>query len=383
MGVSPELPEDGSVSDLTVIGDQLFLISEDGRVFRTDDRGTTWHATTTLPSFAFVEMLAAVGDDLVADTSKGILLSADSGESWTALDSDPLRQVVLAFSKVGTYLFAGTREAGIFVHERGGGGWEPGSGGLPRESNWLGSGFASAGGNLFVRTSDGVYKSADLGRSWNPDHSLKTDGPHVNSLAVMGENALISALNGVFRSTDDGETWEPMHPQLATWSGVENLGFVGSTLVADAPKYGIYFSTQDGEDWERMDDEFGSEVPAELDGMTALAFFGKTVFARKNEGPGLYVSSDGGTHWSRADAGIPETTELTSISMYWRDLHARSANEHFVSTDGGTSWVSIGSGPPDGTMIWDYSISDTRVFARSAEGEVWRRPRLGSSHTER
>jgi len=385
--VSNGLPEDGRASNLTVIGDQLFLISSDGRVFKTGDRGATWRATAALPSFVHPDMLAAVGGDLLADTSEGIFLSADGGDRWTALDSGPLWQVARAFSKAGPNLIAGTGSAGVFVHKAGSETWGPSSEGLPRYSNWPGEGFVWAGKYLFVGTSDGVYRSVDFGRTWNPDTSLKADGPYVLSLAVVGDDVLMGTTSSTFKSTDDGETWEPMQPELTYWTGIENLRLVGSTLFADVDKCGTFFLTRDGDDWIRMgdddDDEDVGEPPSNLDGMTALAVFGDTVFARRTDRPGLFVSAESGNGWTTADTGLPAPIEVISISMYWKDLHARTVDEHFISTDGGKSWVGIGSGPPDGTIIWDYSISETHVFARSGDGEVWRRTRVGSHQPER
>ena len=205
---------------------------------------------------------------------------------------------------------------------------------------------------------------------------MKTDGPSVSSLLVVDNSMLLGTRFGIYRTIDDGETWEPMRPDLETWEGIENLRIVGSTLMTDLCKSGTYFLTPDGDDWQSAEYESDGKVATESEDMTTLAVFGDTVFARKNDHPGLYMSSDGGESWLRADAGIPDEVELTSVSIYWRDLHAHSEDEDFVSIDGGKSWFSIGSGPPEGTMIWDYSISSTHVFARSVDGEVWRRLRI-------
>ena len=117
----------------------LLVASESGGLFRSSDRGTTWHHVDSLPEFstaavAFVPanpniIIASTAEDFRVSNGGGIWRSTDGGSSWTQMPSPPTPP---GAGRVAAYEIS----------------------------------IAGDSGNIYVATEYGVSYSADSGATW-------------------------------------------------------------------------------------------------------------------------------------------------------------------------------------------------------------------------
>ena len=127
----------------------------------------------------------------------------------------------------------------------------------------------AAGRSLFLGAHTGLFRSEDLGRSWQKvTLSMKHLHLDVMAIAPHPSDPLIIYVGtheaGVFRSTDGGSTWAEVNTALG------GLDVHGLALDPNAPSKlhaavrekgeGIYRTTDGGGKWVRVDDGPGGEV---------------------------------------------------------------------------------------------------------------------------
>ena len=215
------------------------------------------------------------------------------------------------------FLLVATTE-GLVVYRRRAGDWEQATRTLSERRVES----VSAHGRIIVAgTTDGVFRSEDLGQSW----SISSEGliqPHVR--------------------------WLAHHPD---YSGV---------VLAGTEPAAIYLSWDDGQNWEErpevaeLRDEHGWYLPysPEAGCVRGFAFHGQRAYAAVEQG-GLLRSDDGGVTWQLAEGsnGEPRTPptgfvhpDVHSVAVHPRspDLVLAPTGGGFYRTeDGGTSWTQL------------------------------------------
>lgn len=201
---------------------------------------------------------------------------------------------------------------------------------------WVGTG-ENVGGR-HVGYGDGIYHSADGGKSWK-NMGLKSS-EHISKIVINPKNSQVMWVaaqgplwsaggeRGVYKSTDGGKTWK------------KTLGegdWVGATdLVIDPRNADVLYAAT----WQRQ----------------------RTVAGYMGGGPGtaIYKSIDGGENWTKLSNGIP-SSNLGKIGLaispqqpdvvYAAIELDRRKGGVFKSIDQGASWnkmsdaVSGGTGP--------------------------------------
>lgn len=262
------------------------------------------------------------GETVLAGTQYGIYRSTDGGDLWEHSYSDTPSGTVISFAANGNVYFAGT-------------------------------------------TLEGVFRSADLGRSWNPINNGLTD-LHVRALEVSPDRRLLYAgtSEGVFRSTDNGTTWKPSS------EGLTNLGVRcllikgdGQTMYAGTDK-GLFRSTNKGDFWVRVDGGVTNYVEA-------LAYTGNIIIAVTLEG--VFRSTNGGDWWTQSTMGLP-TTNAYDVAVVGATIFIGTPEGVFTSKDGGARWSEVSSGLPDAPVFRVFAIGSTEdgmLFA-GTDGGVYR-----------
>lgn len=191
--------------------------------------------------------------------------------------------------------------------------------------------FGSVGG--------GVWKTTDAGVTWKPIMDSQPVGS-IGAIAVAPSNSdviyvgsgeadmrsQISYGNGMYKSADAGKTW--------THIGLEDTRQIGRVIVDPKDpnivyvaalghaygankQRGVFKSTDGGQNWQSIlfkDDDTGAIDLAfdPQDSQTIYAAMWQTrrppwnVYPASNgPGSGLYKSTDGGAHWSQLTNGLP------------------------------------------------------------------------------
>lgn len=271
-----------------------------------------------------------------------------------------------------------TLEGGVMISaERDGeGGWSPRNRGLPPTIS-LRCLTAAPSGDLFLGSTDGIYRSLDGGVTWK----LVRRGLQQSEILTLAADPFGSlyagtAAGGVYRSTDRGEIWELANgtgviPPRGRWirergpqAGPLPATTVRSLVVAGWDERSVLFAGTDsgvfrsgdaGRSWLPVNRGLPGTDPDS--GVTSLvvdslALGAETGLLFAGTARGVFKSTNGGRRWHSVNRGIPETDPFTTLSntevhcvAAYRDrrrkadhLLAGTAVGLFRSLDGGEHW---------------------------------------------
>jgi len=284
-------------------------------------------------------------------------------------------------------LYAGAAGGGVWRSTNAGAAWTPVFDGEtaqsigaitidPNDKNvvWVGTGEAWPRNDVIP--GDGVYRSADGGKTWSHLGLEGTsqiarvlidprDTRHV-LVAALGDPFRDNEDRGVFRTTDGGRTWtktlyagpgvgacdlamDPKNPDVL-YAGMWRFRRTAWSLTSGGDDDGIYKSTDAGATWKRVT---GSGLPSGTTGRIAIAIApsdSRRIYA--------IVESKEGLLWRSDDAGA--TWNLTSTNTliderpfyYTRVVVDPHDADHLFSvsvllaesTNGGRTWHVSGRG---------------------------------------
>jgi len=248
---------------------------------------------------------------------------------------------------------------------------------------YVGMGECCIRGN--VSHGDGVYKSADGGKTWV--HLGLSDTRHIARIRIHPANpdvVYVAALGhafgpneerGIFRSTDGGKTWErilyrgpdagaidlimdPTNPRIlyaAFWEARRTFW----NLTSGGPGSGIFKSTDGGNTWVELTNNPG--LPTGLKGRIGLAISAarpERVWAIVEAVDGaVFRSDDGGATWER----LSEQGDLRRRAWYYQHIVADPQDPETVyvlnielwkSVDGGRTFNTMASPHGDHHDLW-------------------------------
>jgi len=320
-----------------------------------------------------------------ATASGGVWRSLDGGATWKSVfDDQPV-------SSIGSIAIAPS----------------------DRNSIYVGSGEANIRGN--VAAGNGIYKSADGGKTWT--HVWTQEG-QIGAIAVHPANADVAfaavlghafapnAERGVYRTRDGGKTWQqvlkkddntgasdvaidPQTPSIV-FAGFWQARRLPWDLQSGGPGSGLYVSHDAGDTWKPIT---AHGLPDGIWGKVGVAVApsdGRRVYALiEAEKGGLFRSDDGGESWELVNAG----RALRQRAWYYSTLTVNPQNENDVwfpqvpmlhSIDGGKTvqYVKVPHG--DNHDVWMdprnpkriIVANDGGVHISTNGGETWSSPPL-------
>jgi photosystem II stability/assembly factor-like uncharacterized protein len=225
--------------------------------------------------------------------------------------------------------------------------------------------------------SGGVFKSVDGGNRWEPVFD-KQSAAAIGALAVSpSETSTVWAAtgeawvirdadvmgNGIYKSLDAGKTWTNM--------GLPQSGRIGRIIVHPSnpdivfacvlgrvtgpqQERGVYRTTDGGQHWERV--LFANENTG-CSGLSMDPHNPHTLVAGMwqvemhtwgefsgGPGSGIYISHDGGTHWSRVEEhGLPKSP-LGKIDVAIAPTNSKRIFALIQTKDQGSVWRSDDAG---------------------------------------
>ena len=254
-----------------------------------------------------------------------------------------------------------------------------------------------------VDTGDGIYRSADAGKTWSyaglrdahttTGLAIDPKNPDVVYAASMGHVFRSNAERGVFKTTDGGRTWkkilfvddgtgaidlvmDPTNPRIlyaAMWQAQR----VPWKLTSGGPGSGLYKTIDAGAHWSIISSHpgFARGVFGRI-GVAVAPSDPRTVYAivQAHDG-GVFRSSDGGATWHHVNAQM----KLRQRAFYYMSIfvdpknariaYAPEVDDVFKTTDGGTTWKPFfpPSGHGDYHILW-INPHDPKIMLEGDDG---------------
>lgn len=292
---------------------------------------------------AFLVDMIADGASLYALVSSGdIFMSADGGNTWEKAYSSPgdAQDQYVQLAKNGSNIWVRSYSS-IFQ-------WN--------DSSWSKrlSGYFAA----MSTYTDGVTLSNNQGVfRLHKDHdvieyiSTGFKNSSISTIAILGKTTFATAHSGVFRSTDLGSSWQSVLPNIQP----TDFASTGTHIFSFAGGQGLYRSSDDGITWQivptPLDDVWQDGTSIATHGSTLFLVHGKTFgehgTSRWVDG-GVLRSTDNGATWKYSNSGLPSTIEsyvpTHQILNHNGTLYIATVEGFFRSTTGGSSWMQTNQG---------------------------------------
>jgi len=312
-----------------------------------------------------------------------------------------------------TEYWMGTTGGGVFKTTNSGVSWAPATdryfGGTigaiaVAESNpdivYVGGGEFPIRGN--TSHGDGVYKTADGGRTWRYLGLVETR--HIGKIRVHPRNpdiVYVAALGqvwgpnperGVYKSTDGGATWrrvlfrndstgavdlsmDPNNPDVL-YAGLWQAHRRPWQLVSGGAGSGLFKSTDGGESWTEITRHPGLPRAGLVGnvGISVSPAQSSRVYAIiEHDSGGVFRSDDGGATWQKVNS----ERRLRQRAWYYTRIYAdtRDPNTVYVSnvqflksTDGGRTWTAIRTPHGDSHDLWIAPDNNQRMIEANDGG---------------
>lgn len=278
-------------------------------IFKSTDGGVTWQDISQgLPENLQADAFVEKDGELYVRTRNEVYHGRPNSlvPSWKK-EILPGEQSSIAPGKVGVFAF---NYDGQFLHKiKGTGLW------LPMYTSFQEKGvrtiFETERGTVFIGSDKGIFKSANIGKTWKQVHT----GGWVMKLVESNGVLLATSQGGILRSTDDGESW----------NYVISEGGVGIAV-------------------ERING-----------GFAAITYNTISEIRR------VRTSYDGGKTWQAIDGGLPSSLLVSSIQQIGEYLLCGHPDGIFRSSDKGKTWKLLL--PSLENQVFDLSVSGNVIYA--------------------
>jgi photosystem II stability/assembly factor-like uncharacterized protein len=345
------------------IANTVFAGTHDGKVYRSINGGQVW--TDVTPSFSnsdtFIYFITVIDNSVfIGGTgfgTMGLVRSDDWGLSWVQDNEGitaPFDLQAGGIAKIDSFLFVGMYSGGIYKRSINTTTWS-----LVSSSQMIINappvytstyylavlGMIAQGSTLFAQNAgSGLFRSSDLGATWQQVTSDAGGGGDRRGLALNGDTLYLGGDGAVQISTNNGYFWNTYHANVFGAARISSYAFIDSFVFAGHMNlgYGIRRSTDGGHFWIAKNSGLTTGPSRNINKLSKI---GSTLFA--GTAAGIYFSTDYGESWNLT--AFPE--------QYVSELHAHGntlfAFSNFLvsrSTDMGQTWTTV----TNGLDPWDW-----------------------------
>jgi photosystem II stability/assembly factor-like uncharacterized protein len=301
----------------------LYLAAFGSGVYRSEDGGRTWIASSTGLDDATVLSLAMdplSPQVLYAGTDSGAFVSRDGGRSWARLGLRGRNVRSLLVVPQGPTRLSAATDQGILGSGDQGQSWTPRTTGLTSRDIRILRLDPGSPRRLYAAGFGGVYRSEDGGRHWQARND-GLDDRRVRALAVDPRRPEIlyagTAGSGVYVTTDRGGRWEPRN------EGLRNPTVLSLLVTSDGQPFagtvgGVFRWGSDGTGWQLLGEDL---LTLTVTFVTADPHRAATLYA--GTGGLVFVSEDRGQQWRELAVSVAAATPSRAGSAPMRPAGAR------------------------------------------------------------
>lgn len=273
-------------------GDRLYPVATD-IIFQSNDNGETWQDISAgLPENEQPEGFFAGESDIYIRIQNEMYRSKSNlaipvWEKENVLDPEFnsitfSRSGAIAYNTKGNIYRRMSQDTWTPVYEN-------------FKNQWVRTIFESYDGTVFVGCDNGLYRSADNGRSWKQ----VVDGGWVMELVESEGVLLASSQHGIIRSTDNGKHWELVISDGGVGIAVERIngGFAAITCCSGTMSRLIRISLDRGKTWNVI----GEELRPSLS-VSSIKQVGRYLICGHPDG--IFRSSDMGKTWTLVHSSL-------------------------------------------------------------------------------
>ena len=299
-------------------GVAYFVSATYGGLYRLSSGSSTWdrvlNASTVVQAFAVSPDFSSDQTVLLGDQNGALLLSTDGGQTFN--------QLTLS---VGTGLVTVIKFAPDYA----------------------------TSGEVFIGTTSGLFVSTDYLSSLSPVANAPLDW--ISALVLSPDYRIDATLflttpsQGVFKSADRGTSWE-LHETGVELVGQTNFHFEDLSISGDysndgtiflATFEGLFRSTDFGNSWVELE----TRPPTLIMGVAMSPEFAQDgLMLVSTYGGGLYVTEDAGVNWRVSSIGV-SSPYLYQVAIRENAgsgppvLITSHENHLLISEDKGNSWI--------------------------------------------
>ena len=347
-----------TVNSMAVIGNNVFLADNAGKIWKSSDNCTTWVTASTGLPFNQVRSIAVSGTTLVAIGYLGsqfdaLYTSTTDGTSWVLKSNNFAPNYSNRIRILGsniyicTYMLLGAIGTGVQLAYNGlvvstdsGTTFNMINTGL--SCPYGVSAFVGDSSNMFLGFNNygGVYRSTDNGQTWAPLNIANINSKLVYSLALSGTTLYVGTSSGVATCTSYGTgTWSQLSATgLGSNIHIRSLVVSGGYIfVGTSPFYGdtgnVFYSTDGGTTWNPANTTLsGADI-------YAMVISGSRLYAGTSIG--LYYTINNGGTWTQLGAGTVNQSYSIAITPDGAGLYVGGPQGTiYISTNSGTSWTT-------------------------------------------
>jgi len=324
------------VVDVSAAGTGDLYATDALAVYKSTNNGDNWTNLMAPSSGGFYGVAGPSTSNVYAAAWNGIFRTTDNGTTWTQETGLPARGVGRLLIAQSGMLFAGGFGQGVYrrmsTTGSSGSDWEQKVNGM---TNTFITGIAqdATSGYLYASTRHAlVFRSTDLGVSWEQKSSGLVESDWINDIAVNTDGTIFTVSasgpplgGGISRSTDQGISWTNIYPVAATAIACNTQGHVFAGLGSR-----VYRSTDNGGSWT-------SAILSSVQNIADIAFEGENIVYAATSGQGVFVSMDNGDSWMAINNGLGDldvTTIFTADSSASRGTGSFWGAKEIVGTGG-------------------------------------------------
>ena len=162
------------------------------------------------------------------------------------------------------------------------------------------------------------------------------DSTDVLSIIEHDGSLYASTYNQVFKSSDLGVTWQPTNGQPNTTADFYNLFSYNGYLYLGTLGNGIFQSADQGQSWQ----SFNSGLPGSSTGIVGLAALGDSLYAGTNTSGVYVINLQNPSSWSAFNTGLFQLG-VNSITTSGNNIVASIGYYLFVRLRTATQWSNV------------------------------------------